>query len=52
MMDNAVPSDVPAAGLWSIVEEELQPYFNGDRSAEQAAATLNSRVQLYLDERK
>ena len=52
MMDNAVPDNVPAAALWAMVEEELQPYFNGDRSAEQAAATLNSRVQLYLDERK
>ena len=52
MMDNAVPDNVPAADLWAMVEEELEPYFNGDRSAEQAAATLNSRVQLYLDERK
>lgn len=52
MMDNAVPDNVPAADLWAIVEEELQPYFNGDRSAEQAAVTLDSRVQVYLDERK
>lgn len=52
LMDNAVSDNVRAAELWPIVEEELQPYFNGDRSAEQAAATLNSRVQLYLDERK
>ncbi|MBO5283705.1 MAG: carbohydrate ABC transporter substrate-binding protein, partial [Lachnospiraceae bacterium] len=52
LLDTAVPVPSRAEDLWTIVEEELEPYFNGDRSAEEAAAVLDSRVQLYLDERK
>lgn len=33
-----------------ILEEELEPYFQGDKSAEEAVALLQNRVQLYLDE--
>ena len=31
--------------------EETGPFFTGDRTAKQVAASLQSRVQLYLDER-
>lgn len=34
------------------LDEELQPYFNNARSAEDAAAAFHSRVQIYLDEQK
>lgn len=52
ILDNAVPAVFRANEIWSIVEEETRPYFEGVRSAEEAAAALDSRVQLYLDERK
>lgn len=35
-----------------MVWEELAPYFAGQKTAEEAAKALDSRVQLYLDERK
>ncbi len=52
LMDTAKSGAFRAEELWTMVEEELEPYFHGDRSAEEAAAVLDSRVQLYLDERK
>lgn len=52
MLDNAVPAVFKADDIWSMVDEELQPYFNNARSAEDAAAALHNRVQLYLDEQK
>lgn len=52
ILDNAVPAVFRADDIWSMVDEELQPYFNNVRSAEEAAAALHSRVQLYLDEQK
>lgn len=33
-----------------IISEEVQPYFAGDKSAEEVAKIIQSRVQLYLDE--
>lgn len=52
ILDNSVPAVFKADDIWSMAEEELQPYFNDARSAEEAASALHSRVQLYLDERK
>lgn len=52
ILDNAIPAVFQSDKIWSIVDEELQPYFNDMRSAEEAAAILHSRVQLFLDERK
>ncbi|MDE5950564.1 MAG: extracellular solute-binding protein, partial [Acetatifactor sp.] len=52
ILDNAVPAVFKADDIWSMVDEELQPYFNDARSAEDAAAALHNRVQLYLDEPK
>lgn len=52
LLDSAGSGSFRAEDLWSMVEEELQPYFSGNRCAEEAAAVLDSRVQLYLDERK
>ncbi|MDE6674880.1 MAG: hypothetical protein K2K19_08750, partial [Acetatifactor sp.] len=34
----------------TILEEELQPYFAGDKSAETVAGIIQSRVRMYLDE--
>ena len=52
ILDNAVPAVFRSDDIWTMVDEELQPYFNGERSAQEAAAVLHNRVQLYLDEQK
>lgn len=44
----AVPKWPPR--IEQILEEELAPYFKGDKSAEEAVTLLQNRVQLYLDE--
>lgn len=45
-----------AGGKWpsqieQILEEDLAPYFQGDKSAQEVAALVQNRVQLYLNER-
>ncbi len=37
--------------LYEIVEEEVQSFFAGTRSAKETAAVIQNRVQLYLDEK-
>lgn len=36
--------------ITSIINEELQAYFAGDKTVAQTAAIIQNRVQLYLDE--
>ncbi len=50
ILEHAQPSNYHAEVVYSMVAEELAPYFSGDISAEEAAKKLDSRVQLYLDE--
>ena len=38
--------------VYSIVEEEAEPFFEGSKSAEEAAKIIQNRIQLYLDESK
>ena len=40
------------ADLWTIVQEELPPFFHGDRTAENTARIIQNRVQTYLSERE
>ena len=51
VVQNANPGNVNIVPLLDVVWDELNPYFNGECSAEEAAAKLDNRVQLYLDER-
>lgn len=51
LIENAQPS-LDLGELSGIVQEELAPFFDGSRTAQEAARILDSRVQLYLDERK
>lgn len=37
--------------IWQIIEEELESYWSGTKSAEEVAKIIDNRVQLYLDER-
>lgn len=51
LVENALPS--PELGeLTAIVQEELTPFFEGGKTAQEVARILDSRVQLYLDEKK
>lgn len=52
LIENARPNNWYALDIMDVVWEELEPYFEGQRSAEEAARILDNRVQLYLDERK
>lgn len=52
LLEKAEPGNWHAAEIMSIVYEELEPYFAGQRTAAEAAANLDNRVQLYLDECK
>lgn len=51
-LESCVPSPVIAEEdfIKSIVWEEAEAYINGDKSAEEVAGIIHSRVQLYLDE--
>ena len=50
LVDHALPAVFKITPLENIIYEELEPYFEGQCSAEDAAKKLNNRVQLYLDE--
>lgn len=52
MVENACPGNRYISQIEGMIYDELQPYFKGERTAEEAARILNNRVQLYLDERK
>lgn len=50
LVENARPGNWKVQEIQRILSEELEPYFAGDKTAEQAAEILDSRVQNYLDE--
>lgn len=50
-VDSCVAGDKWPLRIEQILEEELEPYFQGDKSAQEAAGLIQNRVQLYLDER-
>lgn len=52
LFENARPEWPRISEICNIACEELEPYFAGDYSAEEAAVKLNNRVQLYFDEHK
>lgn len=52
LLENAHPWNWNDTEISGMVWEELEPYFAGQKTAEEAAKTLDNRVQLYLDERK
>ena len=40
------------SALWEIISEQVQPYFAGDKSVDEAARLIQSRTELYVNERK
>lgn len=51
LLENAHPGNWKVTEVESIIFEELEPYFKGQRSLEETVNILDNRVQLYLDER-
>lgn len=51
MLDSCVAMPSGAEEVKTILEEEVGAYFAGTKSAEEVAGIVQSRVQLYLDER-
>ena len=51
LLDTGVPETWMMTELRSIIMEEAAAFFNGDKSAKDAAALIQNKVQLYLDER-
>ena len=45
-----VPFPAENTVIQNIVFEELEPYFEHDKTLEQALKLIDSRVQIYLDE--
>ena len=37
--------------LWEIISEQAQAYFAGDKSLEETASAIQSRAELYVNER-
>lgn len=52
LIENARPANWKVKEIESIIIEELEPYFRGQRSLEETVKVLDNIVQLYLDERK
>jgi hypothetical protein len=46
-VDGAITDDI-----LSIIEEDTASYFAGQKSAEEVAQTIQSRIQIYLSETK
>lgn len=49
-MDSCILYPVEDAIIASIVLEEVEPYFSGDKNLDTVVGIIQSRVQLYLDE--
>ena len=50
LMDTAQCSNTMDDVLWRIIYEEASPFFQGQRTVEDAAAIIQSRISLYLQE--
>lgn len=50
LMDTAQCTNTMDDALWRIIFEEASPFFQGQRTVEDAAAVIQSRVNLYLKE--
>ncbi|MDE6673400.1 MAG: hypothetical protein K2K19_01115, partial [Acetatifactor sp.] len=50
MMDTAQCVNAADEILWRIIIGEAVPFFQGQRTAEEAAALIQSRINLYLKE--
>ena len=51
IIDNSVPVRPETNKIAEIIEEEMGAFLAGDKSAEETAKIIDSRVQVYLDEK-
>ena len=52
LVSMSVPYDSRYDIIKEIILEEIEPYYYGERTAQETARIIQNRVQLYLDERK
>ncbi len=52
VIETAKPISRRTEPIYNMIEEELSPYYAGDKSAEEVLGILQNRVQLYLNEIK
>lgn len=52
LIENAEPADIRTPGIYAILQEEASAFFEGQRSAAEAADIMQSRVALYINERR
>lgn len=50
LIENASGGEGIRGDIWTILDEELAPYFLGQKSADEVAKIIQSRVQLYVNE--
>ena len=52
LIDEARPENTKVNPIMEIIDEEMGPFLDGSKSAEEVAKIMDSRVQIYLDELK
>lgn len=50
LIDSIKYEDTWNENIWSIVNEEAEKYFSGEKSLEEAVVSIEERVKLYFDE--
>ncbi len=51
LIESARPLSAADDRIMAIIQEEAEPFFQGQKSVEEVADIIQSRVQIYLDER-
>ena len=51
LIESARPLSATDDRIMAIIQEEAEPFFQGQKSVEEVADIIQSRVQIYLDER-
>ncbi|MDE7251606.1 MAG: extracellular solute-binding protein [Acetatifactor sp.] len=52
LIENAEPADIRTPGIYTIMQEEAEAFFAGQRSAEETAEAMQGRVALYINEHR
>lgn len=52
LIESARPLSAADDRIMAIIQEEAEPFFQGQKSVEEVADIIQSRVQIYLDERQ
>ena len=52
LLDNCVGRRDYDSDIYTIIDEEAGGYFAGDRGLDETAATIQNRIQLYIEEKR